>query len=109
MVRVDLIVSVIVAAFGSPFVVALFQAVRSSWRERRDVETTAQKYRRLAAAWEATCWETRLLASRHGVPQSDFPLGPGEGPQGPAVTLPAPGPPAPGDGGPPQGASPQLR
>lgn len=76
--RPDLIVSVIVAALGSPLVLAVVRAVLRSWRQRRDVETTVQRWRRHAAAWETTCWATRSLAVQAGVPVERLPRGPGE-------------------------------
>ncbi|PHP52605.1 hypothetical protein [Actinomyces ruminis] len=77
-IRPDLLVSVIVAALGSPLLLSLAQAVRRSWLQRRDIETEVQRWRRQAAAWETTCWATRALAVQAGVPIDRLPRGPGE-------------------------------
>lgn len=77
-IRPDLIVSVLVAALGSPLLLSLAQAVRRSWMQRRDIETEVQRWRRQAAAWETTCWATRALAVQAGVPIDRLPRGPGE-------------------------------
>ncbi|WP_136314415.1 hypothetical protein [Actinomyces procaprae] len=80
MIRPDLIVSVIVAALGSPLVLSIIRAAHRSWMQRRDIETEVQRWHRQAAAWETTCWATRSLAVQAGVPVERLPRGPGEDP-----------------------------
>ncbi|QHO91017.1 hypothetical protein CWT12_06390 [Actinomyces sp. 432] len=78
-VRIDLIVSVVVAALGSPLLLSVARAARRSWMQRRDIETEVQRWRRQAAAWETACWATRSMAVQAGVPVERLPRGPGEG------------------------------
>lgn len=77
--RPDLIVSVVVAALGSPLLIALGRSLRDSWSERRDIETEVQRQRRHAARWEALYWETRSAALREGVPGERLPRPPDTG------------------------------
>ena len=78
MIRADLLVSIIIAALGSPLLLALVRAARDAWRQRRDVETESQRWRREAAAWETACWATRTVAVRLGADPATLPRGPGE-------------------------------